>query len=412
MIPGRNKIPGILPSSSAKAVGSPPLFQKVLTSVREGIHTESWRLDQYSVPIATAADWSIIKTTLRGGRQQGVDLIEVNNGRLRFAVIPTRGMSVLSVESGDVRLGWDSPVKEVVHPQFINLASRNGLGWLEGFNEWLVRCGVEWMGHPGRDRFRNAYGEDVEMDLTLHGRIGNLPATEVEVEIEAGPPPRIHLRGLVEERVFHGPKLSLWAGISTELDSNSVRINDTVTNEGAHDQEFQMLYQFNFGPPLLQAGAHFLGALKRVHPFNAHAAKQLANYASYDGPQPGFREEVYCLQPLAGPDGLTELMLQNAPGDRGVSLVFPVQHLPFVTLWKNLEVDGYVTGIEPGTGYPYTRRLEREAGRVPKLAPKSSRQFTIEVALHPDRNAVASATRRIQSLQGAEPPTLASLPLA
>ena len=405
MIQGKNITPGIFPASSV-------LFQKVLTSVREGIHTESWRLDQLSVPLPTEADWSITKTTLRGGRQQGVDLIEVNNGRLRFAVVPTRGMSVLSVESGDVRLGWDSPVKEVVHPQFINLASRNGLGWLEGFNEWLVRCGVEWMGHPGRDRFRNAAGEDVEMDLTLHGRIGNLPATEVEVVIEAGPPPRIHIRGLVEERVFHGPKLSLWAGISTELDSNSVRIADTVTNEGADDQEFQMLYHVNFGPPLLQGGARFLGATKRVHPFNAHAAKNLDNYASYNGPQPGFREEVYCLQPLAGPDGLTELMLENAPGDRGVSLVVSVEHLPFVTLWKNLELDGYVTGIEPGTGYPYTRRLEREAGRVPKLAPKSSRQFTIEVAIHPDRNAVASAAQRIQSLQGVEPPVLDTAPPA
>jgi hypothetical protein len=412
MIPSKNRISGIVPSPSARAVGSPPLFQKVLTSVCAGIHTEAWRLDQLSVPLPTAADWSITKTTLRGGRQQGVDLIEVNNGRLRFAVIPTRGMSVLSVESGDVRLGWDSPVKEVVHPQFINLASRNGLGWLEGFNEWLVRCGVEWMGHPGRDRFRNAAGDDVEMDLTLHGRIGNLPATEVEVVIEAGPPPRIHIRGLVEERVFHGPKLSLLADISMELDSNSVRIDDTVSNQGADDQEFQMLYHINFGPPLLQAGARFLGALERVHPFNAHAAKHLDSYASYDGPQPGFREEVYCLQPLAGPDGLTELMLQNAPGDRGVSLSFPVQQMPFVTLWKNLEVDGYVTGIEPGTGYPYTRRIERKSGRVPKLAPQSSRQFTIEVAIHADRSAVAAATQRIQSLQGTEPPTLDSRPLA
>ena len=412
MIPSKNRISEIVPSPSARAVGSPPLFQKVLTSVCAGIHIESWRLDQLSVPLPTAADWGITKTTLRGGRQQGVDIIEVNNGHLRFAIIPTRGMSVLSVESGDVRLGWDSPVKEVVHPQFINLASRNGLGWLEGFNEWLVRCGVEWMGHPGRDRFRNAAGDEVEMDLTLHGRVGNLPATEVEVVIEAGPPPRIHIRGLVEERVFHGPKLSMLADISTELDSNSVRIDDTVTNQGADDQEFQMLYHINFGPPLLQAGARFLGALERVHPFNAHAAEQLDNYASYDGPQPGFREEVYCLQPLAGPDGLTELMLQNAPGDRGVSLAFPVQQLPFVTLWKNLEVDGYVTGIEPGTGYPYTRRIEREAGRVPQLAPQSSRQFTIEVAIHADRNSVAAATQRIQSLQGTEPPTLDSRPLA
>jgi len=394
------------------AAGAPPLFHQVLTSARAGIFSDAWRLDQRSVPLATTADWSITKTTLRGGRQQGTELIEVQNGRLRFTVIATRGMSVLSVESGDVRLGWDSPVKEVVHPQFIHLESRGGLGWLEGFNEWLVRCGLEWMGHPGRDRFCNATGDEVEMDLTLHGRIGNIPASEVEVVIEAGPPPRIQIRGLVEERMFHGPKLSLCATISTELDSNTLRIEDTVINQGADEQEFQMLYHANFGPPLLQAGARFLGALKRVQPFNAHAARNLDHYASYAGPQPGFREEAYCLEPLPGPAGVTELLLQNALGDRGVSLAFPVTQLPCVTLWKNLEADGYVTGLEPGTGYPYTRRLEREAGRVPKLAPQSSRQFRIEVAIHADRTSVTSAAQRIQTLQGASAPVLESRPPA
>ena len=77
--------------------------------------------------------------------------IIVNNGKLQFTVVPTRGMGVLEVKLGDVRLGWNSPVKEVVHPRHINLQSRGGLGWLEGFNEWMVRCGLESNGHPGTD---------------------------------------------------------------------------------------------------------------------------------------------------------------------------------------------------------------------------------------------------------------------
>lgn len=338
-------------------------------------------------------------------------MIELNNGRLRFVVIPTRGMSVLKVESGDVRLGWDSPVKEVVHPQFINLESRGGLGWLEGFNEWMVRCGIEWTGHPGRDKFQDHVGDEVEMDLTLHGRIGNIPASVVEVFIDTGSSPRIHVRGLVEERMFHGPNLSLLAGISTELGSNSIRFEDAITNQGMRDQEFQMLYHANFGPPLLGAGARFSGAIGRVDSFNAHAARNVRSYCDYAGPQPGFIEEVYCLHPLAGPDGRTEQMLQNASGDRGVSMVFPVAQLPCVTLWKNLaaEAEGYVTGIEPGTGFPYTRRHEREAGRVPKLAPNETRHFTIDVIILPDRESVKAAEQRIQNIQGKLIPTIESV---
>jgi hypothetical protein len=105
---------------------------------------------------------------------------------------------------------------------------------------------------------------------------------------------------------------------------------------------------------------------------------------------------------LAGADGRTQLLLENAGGARGVSLVFPVKQLPYVTLWKDLaaEAEGYVTGIEPGTGFPSTRRLEREAGRVPKLAANETRRFTIDVAIHSDRASVQSAERRIQSIRG------------
>jgi hypothetical protein len=391
-----------LASASTNAAASTPLFHKVLTNAHQGIHIDSWALNQREFPLNTASAWGVKKYTLYGGKQEGVDAIEVDNGQLRFVVIPTRGMSVLKIESGDVRLGWDSPVKEVVHPQFINLESRGGLGWLEGFNEWMVRCGLEWAGHPGRDKFRNHVGDEVEMDLTLHGKIGNIPATELEVLIEAGTPPRIHIRGLVEERMFHGPKLSFWANVSTELGSNSVRFDDTITNQGSHDQEFQIIYHVNFGPPLLEAGSSFAGAIERVTSFNDHSAKSVQEYRDYAGPQPGFIEQVYCLNPLAGPDGRTELMLQNANGDRGVSLAFPVAQLPCVTLWKNLaaEAEGYVTGIEPGTGFPYTRRLERVGGRVPKLVPNETRQFTIDVTIFPDRESVTTARHRVESIQG------------
>jgi hypothetical protein len=376
--------------------------QHILTSARRSIKVDCWESSQQHLPLETGTAWSVRKFKLHGGKQEGVDVIEVYNGCLRFAVTPTRGMSVLWVECGGVRLGWESPVKEIVDPKFINLHDRGGLGWLEGFNEWMVRCGLEWAGHPGRDKFRNNVGDEVEMDLTLHGKIGNTPASEVEVLIEPSSPPRIHIRGLVEERMFYGPKLSLQTDISTELGSNSFRIEDGITNHSAYDQEFQIIYHANFGAPLLGAGSRFSGAIASVRSFNKHAAKNVKTFSEYSGPQPGFIEQVYCIKPLSGRDGRSEMMLQNAKGDCGVSLVFPTEHLPCVTLWKNLAAksEGYVTGIEPGTSYPYTRRLEREAGRVPKLRPNESRQFTIDFAIHSDARSVEAAATRIREIQG------------
>ena len=129
-------------------------FRKVLLSAAENIHVDTWDVSGRKIT-SKQPGWSVRKIALRGGKQDGVDLIIVDNGKLKFTVIPTRGLGVLSVSIGDVTLGWKSPVQEVVHPRHINLHSRGGLGWLEGFNEWLVRCGLE---SNGRRDARDSLG--------------------------------------------------------------------------------------------------------------------------------------------------------------------------------------------------------------------------------------------------------------
>src|ERR1051325_67316 len=166
-------------------------FRMVLTSAKLNAYRETWEFSGRPLPEGV----SVRKMTLHGGKQEGVDVIIVNNGKLSFTVIPTRGMGVARVEMSGIRLGWDSPVKEIVHPKYINLQSRGGLGWLEGFNEYIVRCGLEFAGHPGKDKFITNTGDEAEMDLTLHGKIGNIPASEVEVFVDPATPKRIHIRG-------------------------------------------------------------------------------------------------------------------------------------------------------------------------------------------------------------------------
>lgn len=376
-------------------------YHQTLTSTARNIHLDTWQLTDRDVPFETLRGWSIHKYTLRGGKQEGVDVIAVNNGKLRFLVLPTRGMSVLRVESGELRLGWDSPVKEVVHPSWINLQSRGGLGWLEGFNEWLVRCGLEWAGHPGKDKFINNTGDLAEMDLTLHGKIGNTPASEVEITIDPLPPNAIHIHGRVDERMFYGPKLELSTEISTAPGKNSVRIQDSLANLSAYEQEFELIYHTNYGPPLLEAGARFVGAVKRITPFNAHAAKSTASFAEYAGPTKGFIEQVYVIEPFADAQHQTMVMLHNAAADQAVTMRYDITQLPYFTLWKNTTAleEGYVTGLEPGTSSPANRSIERKAGRVPMLPPYDSRMFTIEVGLHTGKDEVARGVAAIHALQ-------------
>ena len=374
----------------------------VLTSVRDGIHVDSWRVTSRELGLESGAGFSVEKLILHGGKQEGVDLIVIDNGRLRIRVIPTRGMGVLDVKTGDIRLGWDSPVKEVVHPRHVNLHDRGGLGWLEGFNEWLVRCGLEFAGQPGKDSFINNLGETAQMDLTLHGKIANTPASQVEVLIDDAPPYRIRVRGRIDERMFYGPKLELWTEIATQPGSSGFTVSDQLTNHGSYDQEFQLIYHANYGPPLLEKGARFVGPVSRVYPFNEHAARDVEAFDRYAAPKIGFVEQVYTLYPLADEQGRTTVALHNQNATRAVSMSFSVEQLPYLTLWKNTNSleEGFVTGIEPGTGFTYNRRVERQFERVPKLRPGETRSFHLEVAIHLSPGEVQKVLERIAKIQG------------
>src|SRR5690606_4949391 len=95
--------------------------------------------------------WSITTHTLQGGVSDGVEVVELCNGPLTVAVLPTRGMGVWKAQYKDLRLGWDSPVQRPVHPRHVQLTSRNGFGWLDGFNELMCRCGLASNGAPETD---------------------------------------------------------------------------------------------------------------------------------------------------------------------------------------------------------------------------------------------------------------------
>jgi hypothetical protein len=105
-------------------------------------------------------------------------------------------------------------------------------------------------------------------------------------------------------------------------------------------------------------------------------------------------------------------MLRNKARDKAVSMKFATGELPFVTLWKNTNAlkEGYVTGLEPGTGFPNNRRIERKFGRVPKLPPGGTFKASIEVTVHATSNEVAEVSNRIEALQGGIDPTVDQSP--
>jgi hypothetical protein len=365
----------------------------VLTDAATNLHMDTFQVS--AADLGQPGDWSVQRLTLRGGKQEGVDSIVIRTDTLTAVILPTRGMSVHHIDVAGVRVGWDSPSADIVHPALINLDSRGGLGWLDGFNEALVRCGLEYAGHPGEDEIVDNVGNISKQQLTLHGRIGNLSASRVELVIDEEAPYRIRLRATIYERSFYGPRLQLDAEFSVVPGTRAWRIKDKVTNIGASEQEFQLIYHGNYGPPFLGEGARCILPGRTVAPMNAKAEEEIAYYGTYRAPTLGFVEEVYLFEPAGDEDGRTMAMLINPTGDLATSVSWNLSELPYFTLWKNTAAlkDGYVTGLEPGTGFPFNRKFERKHGRVPKLAAGESRSFTLDYALHLGAEVKAAETR-------------------
>jgi hypothetical protein len=333
--------------------------------------------------------------------REGVDLIEVNNGALSFSVLPTRGMGLWRGQYHGNALGWRSPAHGPVHPKFVNLADRGGLGWLAGFDEWLCRCGLASNGPPGDDSYNDKAGQQRCDKLTLHGRIANTPAHMVEVRVSLDPPHELTVIGQVEEGCLFFPHLALSTTYTTAPGSNRLVIHDVVENRSAQAAEMQMLYHCNIGPPFLEAGSRVVIPIHEMAPQTARAAEGIDTFDSYTGPTTGFAEQVYCYDPLADSSGHTMALLYNAARDKGIAVRWNRNELPCFTVWKNTGAleDGYVTGLEPATNYPNFKSFERQHGRVRLLPPGGRWECTWSLEILDSAAGVSKALAEVVALQ-------------
>jgi len=380
---------------------------KVLIDADSNLATAEWKIS--SAEWGGKSAWKVALRTLHGGRQEGVQVIEVDNGAMTFTIVPSRGFEVWKAQAGknetsSLRLGWDSPVKEIIHPSYIRLTDNGGQGWVAGFGGLMVRGGLASFGSPVQDGAQQ---------LTLHGHVDYIPARFVSVRYEASPVPRLVFRGVVDDVQTFGPQLRLTSEISTPIGKPAIIFDDQITNLSDVPQEMQLLYHTNFGTPLLGAGAEFVAPVKQVAPMNkASAANGLKDWNRYSGPHaPPYAAQVFNLQLHGDASGMTKAMLKSPDGSKGVLMSFDTHGLPYMSLWKN-EITpkaGYVTGLEPGTGFPNPRPVERAAHRVPLLKAGGSYRVHLEIAALTSKAEVAGAASAIQALE-TSPPVISKTP--
>ncbi len=329
-----------------------------------------------------------------GGAADQVEVIEVDTGAARVMILPTRGMSIWKMDAGGVTYGWNSPVAGPVHPSQVPVFDPSGIGWLEGFDEFVVRCGLHSNGAPEHD-------DAGHLVYPLHGRIGNLPADSLSIEYDEASG-RLEVIGeVVESRLFIG-RLRLRSRTRFQAGKPDVELLDDVTNDLSKPAKMQLLYHINMGAPVLGNGSVLDAPVESLAPKDDLSASEIDSWNKYGPPQSGYAERVYFARLHADDSKRTAAMLKSPDGDRGLGVRFHVGGLPRFIVWKNTaaETDGYVTGIEPATNFPNTRSFEENQGRVVEIRPGDTAAF--RVSLHPlvNEEQVEEFATGIEKLRG------------
>jgi len=65
---------------------------KILIDTASNLAIANWKVS--AAEWGSKTDWNIALRTLHGGRQEGVQVIEVDNGAMTFTIVPPRGFEV------------------------------------------------------------------------------------------------------------------------------------------------------------------------------------------------------------------------------------------------------------------------------------------------------------------------------
>lgn len=309
----------------------------------------------------------IRSVTLRDALEDGTHLLEVFTGSgLSFDLVASRALDLSAIRYKGIPLAWRG-VNGDSHPAYYE---PQGTGWLRSFaGGLLTTCGLDQFG---------AAAQDGPEALGLHGRVGQLPAHNIQRTTAWQDDAYIlEVRAEIRQARTFGENLLLRRTVRTQLGSNRIDLHDTVINEGFAPQEHLILYHCNLGFPLLSPDSYLEMSPAHTHPRDEIAAQGLAQLLQAGPPTSGFEEQVF-RHTLPPQPGLWPVTLHSPSLGLALRLTIDTATLPYLFQWKMLGQGTYVLGLEPAnSGVIQGRPTARAQGDLPLLQPGESRDYRL-----------------------------------
>ncbi len=304
--------------------------------------------------------YGVEEVRLVGGKGDGMRLLNIRNGKgLELTVSADRCADISRVSLCGVNYGYFSPCGYVAPAYYDSV----GAGFLKSFTAgFLTTCGLSAVGSPCSDD-----GEETP----LHGTIANTPAELVNYWTDDK---YIHVMARIRDAQIFGRQLILDREYLISLNENEITMTDTVTNIGAKETPFQMLYHCNVGYPLLDENTILSIPAAEVTGRNDHATADIENCLKMELPQADYEERCYYHKM----SGETVVKVFNPRLAKGLEMCYNADVLKYFTEWKMMGVHDYVLGIEPGNTLPDGRDSMRARGLLDTIAPDEKKIHSIK----------------------------------
>jgi len=330
--------------------------------------------------------------TLADGVERGVRAVDFRTGSgLDFTVLVDRGLDISTAAYKGQPLAWRSSTGDVSPAYY----EEPGLGWLRSFYGGLVvTCGLTYAGAPSVDKGKA---------LGLHGRVSNLPASNVFADAAWQDDEYIMwVHGKIRETAVFGENVELQRCITARLGAPKIWICDRVTNLGYQETEHMMLYHINIGFPVVDGGSRLIAPVKSSQPRDADAEIEKELYASFPTPVAGFRERMYYLDMAESADGTVTAALVNPDFNSGegfgIYVKYSKRELPKFSEWKMVGEGTYVVGLEPGNCWVEGRVKERERGALQSLKPGETREYHLEIGVLSSQEEIREIEEDVKSV--------------
>jgi hypothetical protein len=293
-------------------------------------------------------------------------------GRLGLDILPDRALDVGRVDIGGIQPAWWSPLG------FAEGGSRTPgpMEWLDHFSGGLLTtCGLQAVGSPSRHD---------DLDWPLHGSISHRAAEQARWWLEAEPEPELVCAGVVREASALGPNLVLARELRLPLGGSSIRLSDTVCNEGFEPTAIQLLYHINLGWPFTTDEVEWSfppGSTAYPLDDSESSASDEAFRRVPEGTSRLFRQRVPALE-----RSITVRARAPIPhvgeGGAEIAISYDSRQLPALWSWFDRRPGRNVIGVEPSLGTIEGRAQGAEEGLIQTLPPGGEQSFGLTIDLN------------------------------